>query len=54
MVYPQADKMIPTASTPDQPGLKKKQTQAGMNFDETQNRYHFFHCPRCGSRVLVG
>jgi hypothetical protein len=24
MVYPQADKMIPTASTPDQPGLKKK------------------------------
>jgi DNA-directed RNA polymerase subunit RPC12/RpoP len=25
-----------------------------MNFDETQNRYHFFHCPRCGSRVLVG
>ena len=25
-----------------------------MNFDETQNRYHFFPCPRCGSRVFIG
>lgn len=43
------------ASTPHQPGLKKNQTQAGMNFDETQNRdVTFFTVPGVVPKFLLG
>lgn len=42
------------ASTPHQPGLKKKPDPGWDEFWwNPEPRCHFFHCPRCGSRVFI-